>query len=494
MDNQTSGADTAFSKKFANVHRTIWQLPVPTIVLSDYGQNVEFANDAFLRNFSKEYEADDSNSRTMAFADLFQPSVQQIIQKACELGSAVREDGIRVNLATKSGIRVKYLDVHAVPLFDEEDIPTSTILLTLLDTTDQVQSKTQFAQSERSYRHLLETMAVAVYTCDMEGRVNFHNEAAVTLWGRVPELGVELWCGSHKMYTLDGTWMPHEDCPAAVSFKEQRPVKAEALVQRPDGNMRHVLVFPRPEYDISGNMIGLINAVLDITDRKALERQKDDFMAIVAHELKTPMTSIKGYAQILMNQLSELSNEKIVHLHERMNDQLNNLAKLVDRMLNGAKIEAGGLEFKKQPYDLGQLVAQVVQDIRLTTTTHQLKVNYTGPIITVGDKEYTEQVVVNLISNAIKYSPKANQVNITIKQENNMAICSVRDFGMGIPSEQLSSIFEKFYRVKTGMSNKFPGIGLGLYLSAEIVRQQGGAIWSESTINEGSTFSFSLPM
>ncbi|HTE34053.1 MAG TPA: HAMP domain-containing sensor histidine kinase, partial [Chryseolinea sp.] len=248
------------------------------------------------------------------------------------------------------------------------------------------------------------------------------------------------------------------------------------------------------EYDINGNMIGLINAVLDITERKVLERQKDDFMAIVAHELKTPLTSIKGYTQILMTQLSQMSDEKIVHLHERLNDQINNLAKLIDRMLNGAKIEAGDMEFKREPYDLVLLVTQVVENLRLTTTTHQLKVNHTSAIIVVGDKEYIQQVVVNLISNAIKYSPKADQVNITIKLENNMAICSVQDFGVGILSEQVSSIFEKFYRVKSENFKKFPGIGLGLYLSAEIVRQQGGAIWAESTVNKGSTFSFSLPV
>jgi len=480
------------ASRFTHLHRFTQQLPVATVLLGDSGRHIEHVNPAFLQLFNQEIIPATGVFGDDIFPDLYNPFVQQAISKASLSGIAVKEQGVKIIVGMPGGVAYKYLDFHAAPVSDDEGNPTAGILLTILDTTRETESRKQFGESERSYRSLMESMAVAVYTCDMEGKVNFYNDAAVVLWGRVPKLGVELWCGSHKMYTLDGNWMPHDQCPAAISLKEMRAVKAEALVQRPDGNMRHVLVFPRPEYDMDGKAIGLINAVVDITERKALERQKDDFMGIVAHELKTPVTSIKGFAQILMRRLSKLGDEKFMIVQGRMETQLNNLTKLIDRMLNAAKIESGELEFKKERFDLALLLHDVVENVQLTIITHQLMLNPGEGIFVEGDKELTEQVIINLLSNAIKYSPKANKVYIAIHQENNRAVCSFRDLGSGIPAEQTDSIFEKFYRVKTENLNRFPGLGLGLYLSAEIIRQQGGAIWVESVVDEGSKFSFSL--
>jgi len=492
IDNSGTTKDIS-AKVFDDLFRNIDHLPMATAILSNSGQTVEHVNKAFLALFRHDLlHVSYSPDRSM-YSYLNHPIVQQTINKAYQSGEAVKKERVQITIARATGDENKYLDLHATPILDHNNSPTSGILLTIIDTTRTVEFQKQFGESERSYRNLMETMAVAVYTCDMEGRVNFHNDAAVTLWGRKPELGVELWCGSHKMYTLDGSWMPHDQCPAAVSLKERRAVKAEALVQRPDGKMRHVLVFPRPEYDIHGNIIGLINAVVDITDRKTLERQKDDFMAIVAHELKTPITSIKGYAQVLAMQLSDLGNEEVNQVQRRMEGQINNLINLIEKMLNAARIESGELQFKKEKFDLTLLMNEVVQDVQLSAKAHRLIFTPTTSVFAVGDKAYTAQVIINLLSNAIKYSPKADQVIISIKQENEHSICSIQDFGFGISSDQKSTIFEKYYRVKTENVNRPPGVGLGLYLSAEIIRQMGGAIWVESEINKGSIFSFSLP-
>jgi PAS domain S-box-containing protein len=493
MSNNSGTANNISTKVFSDLHRNTEHLPVATAILSNSGQTVEHVNKAFLTLFRKDSLYANYSRDENALSYLNHPLVQQTISKAYQSGEAVKKERVQISIERSTGVERKYLDFHATPIVDYNGSPTSGILLTIIDTTRAVEFQKQFGETERSYRNLMETMAVAVYTCDMEGRVNFHNDAAVTLWGRKPELGVELWCGSHKMYTLDGSWMPHDQCPAAVSLKEKRAVKAEALVQRPDGQMRHVLVFPRPEYDINGNIIGLINAVLDITDRKALERQKDDFMAIVAHELKTPITSIKGYAQVLAMQLSDLGNEEVSQVQRRMEVQINNLTNLIEKMLNAARIESGELQFKKEKFDLTLLVNELVQDVQQSAKAHRLIFTPTSSVFAIGDKAYTAQVIINLLSNAIKYSPQADQVIISIRQEKENLICSIQDFGFGISSDQKSTIFEKYYRVKTENVNRPPGVGLGLYLSAEIVKQMGGAIWVESEINQGSTFSFSLP-
>jgi two-component system sensor histidine kinase VicK len=492
IDNSGRTRDIS-TKVFDDLYRNIEHLPMATAILSNSGQTVEHVNKAFLALFRQNAMHISNSHNRFVCSYLNHPAVQQTISRAYQSGEAVKKERVQMSIAGATGNENKYLDFYATPILDYNNSPTSGILLTIIDITRTVEFQKQFGESERSYRNLMETMAVAVYTCDMEGRVNFHNDAAVTLWGRKPELGVELWCGSHKMYTLDGDWMPHDQCPAAISLKERRAVKAEALVQRPDGKMRHVLVFPRPEHDIHGNIIGLINAVVDITDRKALERQKDDFMSIVAHELKTPITSIKGYAQVLAMQLSDLHNEEVNQVQGRMEVQINNLINLIEKMLNAAKIESGEQQFKKEKFDLTLLIREVVQDVQLSAKAHRLIFTPVSPVFAVGDKAYTAQVLINLLSNAIKYSPKADQVIINIKHENAHSICSIQDFGFGISPDQKSTIFEKYYRVKTENVNRFPGVGLGLYLSAEIIRQMGGEIWVESEIDKGSTFSFSLP-
>lgn len=482
------------SEIFDNLYHNIEHLPVAMAILSHSGKTIKYVNKSFFELFGYDSNCENNNDNENIYSSLHHQLIQKTASAACKLGRAVKEDGIEVSIVKTTGVERKILDFQASPILDNGNAQTSGILITFIDTTKEIEYQKRFGESERSYRNLMETMAVAVYTCDLEGRVNFHNDAAVSLWGRKPELGVELWCGSHKMYTLDGTWMPHDQCPAAISLKERRAVKAEALVQRPDGKIRHVLVFPRPEYDINGHMIGLINAVVDITERKILERQKDEFMGIIAHELKTPITSIKGYAQLLTGQISDFDNETVDKLKGRMFIQINSLINLIDKMLDVAKIETGERQFKKEKFDLLLLINSVVEDVQQSTKSHELIFDSLTSVNVAGDQEYIKQAIINLLSNAIKYSPKADRVIIDLREENGSAVCGVRDFGVGIPSDQVGTIFEKFYRVKTEAVNNIAGIGLGLYLSAEIIRQTGGAIWVESKINEGSTFSFSLPV
>jgi PAS domain S-box-containing protein len=492
MDDIETAERSQAESLYRNIQLTTELMPVAAVLLSEAGHSVNYANSAFLKLFNKKILLSDTGFETDIFPDLQHPLVQQVVGAALQSGVAVDVKGVEINILTDNGIEQKQLDFYAAPITDSKGKPASGVLLTILDVTHEKAAGESADENERSYRSLMESMAVAVYTCDTEGKVNFYNEAAVVLWGRAPELGVELWCGSHKMYTLEGDWMPHDQCPAAVSLKEMRAVKAEAMVQRPNGNMRHVLVFPRPEYNFKGEVIGLINAVIDITERKALERQKDDFMGMVAHELKTPVTSIKGYAQILMKQMQKLEAGKFTDIYGRIENQLNNLTSLIDRMLNAAKIESGKLEFKSDKVDLKALVTEIVNDVQLATKSHQLYLQVDGDSLISGDRELLQQVIINLLSNAIKYSPKSDKIDISVFQQDDEVFFTVQDFGLGVPPDHIENIFEKFYRVKTTNVNRFPGIGLGLYLSAEIVRQQGGKIWAESVINEGSKFSFSF--
>lgn len=180
---------------------------------------------------------------------------------------------------------------------------------------------------------------------------------------------------------------------------------------------------------------------------------------------------------------------------KRMDGQLNRLTSLIGDLLDVTKINAGKLQFNDRDFDFNPLVEELVEDLQRTAINHTLikKIGSTG--IVFGDKERIGQVITNLITNAIKYSPKADQIIIQceINTMNEVTVC-VQDFGIGISRDDLEKVFEQFYRVSGDMQHTFPGLGLGLYISAEIIKREGGRIWVNSTEGEGSTFCFALPL
>lgn len=237
---------------------------------------------------------------------------------------------------------------------------------------------------------------------------------------------------------------------------------------------------------------GVVISNREVTDRKKLEQQKDEFISIASHELKTPITSLKAYTQVLLT--GTQAKEKSQKLLQRMEMQIDKLTGLVSDLLDISKIEAGRLQFTYEKFAFDDLVNEVVETLQLTTSSHDIKQKGKSGIEVYGDRERLSQVLINLISNAVKYSPGADKVIVTTKvhkRENTVGV-SVQDFGVGIPKVQQARIFERFYRV--GANKGFPGLGLGLYISAEIIKRLNGKIWVESKKGEGATFSFTVPI
>lgn len=238
---------------------------------------------------------------------------------------------------------------------------------------------------------------------------------------------------------------------------------------------------------------GIIKNYRDITERKAIEKQKEEFIGVASHELKTPVTSIKAYAQILHDTLMEKNDTVSADLLLRMDHQIDRLTSLIKDLLDVTKITEGQLILKQQEYDMNQLVDEVAADLQMTTKKHTI-IRETGKVkLMKGDKERTAQVVVNLLSNAIKYSPTSDKIIIRTSGTEEEVTVSVEDFGIGISMEMQKKLFKRFFRVSDETTSTFPGLGLGLFIATEIVRKQNGRIWVESTPNKGSTFYFSLP-
>lgn len=231
-----------------------------------------------------------------------------------------------------------------------------------------------------------------------------------------------------------------------------------------------------------------------VAERRTMEKRKDDFISFASHELKTPLTTIKVFTQLIQRSLDKTGEKHAISSLERLNQQVDKLIFLVNDMLDVAKIQTGKLELHKERFLLQSLIEEVVKTMQASGKKQKIVLKGNVDADIVADKERIEQVLINLLSNAIKYSPNHKAIVVSINRQDGMASVSVKDNGIGISKDQQAKIFDRFYRVSDARSQTTPGLGIGLYLANMIIRRHGGEMWVESTIGKGSTFSFSLPL
>ena len=238
---------------------------------------------------------------------------------------------------------------------------------------------------------------------------------------------------------------------------------------------------------------GIVSNFRNVSDKLMLEKQKDDFLGIATHELKTPVTSIKAYVQILKNRFLKDGNLISANMVEKMDGQLNKLIGLIGDLLDVTKIEGGRLQLHEDWYDFNFIVSEVVEELQRTTEKHTIEIKLQVLDKIFGDRERIGQVITNLVSNAIKYSPKSGNIQVYSSINDSEVTLCVKDYGLGISIDQQPRLFERFFRVSSDLSKTYPGLGLGLFICHEIIKRQGGKIWVESDPGKGSSFYFSLP-
>ena len=237
----------------------------------------------------------------------------------------------------------------------------------------------------------------------------------------------------------------------------------------------------------------ILIAIEDITERRAIEQRKDDFLSIASHELKTPLTTIKGYIQLMNRLLTDGSDNKLKSAVEKTSVYVERLNNLISELLDVSRIQSGRIELHKEPFDFDEMVRDAVESILQAQDTHQIVIKGVTSCTVKGDESHISQVVTNLLSNAIKYSPDHREVEVYLSRVGNYVKAAVVDRGVGVPYADQQKIFERFYRV-SDMQKQFPGMGIGLYICSEIVKNHGGSLWVESKAGKGSTFSFTLPL
>lgn len=238
----------------------------------------------------------------------------------------------------------------------------------------------------------------------------------------------------------------------------------------------------------------ILLAIEDVTKAKHYEKQKDEFASVIMHELKGPVSTIDGYLQLLSGHLTRRGDKKLLGYTKSMETQIHRLTSLINGLLNSSKIRAVGFKFQNEVFELNELIAQTIKDVQKTSTTHELINKSHIERYVRGDRERIAQVLVNLLINAIRYSPNASKVIVTTSLKQGNIIISVEDFGIGISKINQKKVFERFFRLNNSSKETFYGVGLGLDISSQIVRHHKGKKWIQSTEGNGSLFNFSLPI
>ena len=279
-----------------------------------------------------------------------------------------------------------------------------------------------------------------------------------------------------------------------ASMTEGKPYTNEFSFKRKnDGAVRWARTVGMPKLNDKGQLIVFTGVTMDITEQKQDEQRKYDFIGMVSHELKTPLTSLAGYLDLVK---LGIKHEEIrtIPLLEKAGRQVGKMTTMINGFLNVSRLESGKLLIEKTRFDMALLLQECEDEIKSTTASHRFIFSPVEETIVSADKDKIGHVVYNLLANAVKYSAFGSTVHVACVTINGRAEVSVKDEGIGIAAEDKSRLFERFYRAKSSKIQSVAGFGIGLYLCAEIISRHEGTIWVESKEGEGSTFFFNLPV
>ena len=395
------------------------------------------------------------------------------------------------------------VSVTISPIHDSEGQIIGASAITK-DITEQKRLEAEVRQSKQQLEVIFQNIAYGITVQDKRGNVIYANDAGAKMCGFTSAqdmLALDLEClrtfylERFEIRDESGQLVSYSMLPAYKALQGER--YAEALLQycnKQTGITSWAVVKASSIFDERGQVQFAVNIFSDLTERMELEQRKNTFIGMASHELKTPITSLKGFTQLLKRKMEKQDMQGSSKLLASMETQITRLTKLIDDLLDVAKIEAGNLEYAEEPIELDALLQVIVETIHQTSSTHTITIHGTAQKQVIGDGDRLGQVFINLITNAIKYSPNAKTVDVSITNADDEVVVSVRDYGVGIPQEHQSKVFERFYRVYDATGKNFPGLGMGLHISYEIVKRHNGKIWVESSEGKGSTFFVSLPI
>ncbi len=358
----------------------------------------------------------------------------------------------------------------------------------------------QLEQERSRLATIIENSANGIMILDASLDVLVINQALATMVDMTPEEAIGL--PYDEVLPLEN--IQGDDISVVGNLDEifaEEGLRCEGELNRPGGGRVSLAITYTPLYDNEGRPVNIIVNVYDITQFREEEEMKSTFTSIISHELKTPVALIKGYAQTLAREDAEWDAETARQSLEIIEEEADRLEALIDNLLDVSRIQASGLRLDFDDVNMEQLVTRVADAYRIQSPAHTIELDYPDPLPLVwGDEERLRQVLTNLVGNAIKYSPEGGVIRLggwaepATETTEARVVTFVADQGIGIPTEELPHIFDRFYRVDSTLRRSTAGAGLGLFLCKAIIDAHGGELWVRSEAGSGATFFFSLPV
>lgn len=455
---------------------------------------IEKANDAMIKMWGK---GDDVFGKPLLglLLEVKDQGIIELLDQVYNSGEPFYASQLPVDLVLDGKMEKRYFDFTYQPQRDENgniigvaDIAT--------DVTEEALLSQKIKKSETEFRELINFMPHKISLADAEGNAFFYNQSWLDYVGKSFE---------------DFLAEPWTDKIHPEEKEEIEKIVAECLATGCDLDKGIRLRNKKGEYewhicrataikDENDNISLWISSCTQIHKIKEEEQRRDDFLKLVSHELKTPVTSIKGYVQLLLSIMPRdtVDSDKKLLIKpylNRIETQVERLIRLISEMLDLSRIEQKKLQLKKENFSLNEQVEHIIEDITYSNKDVQIELEHQCDCMVFADKDRIGQVIINFVTNALKYSPESNKVQIKVyhAQKDNVAI-SVKDFGIGIAKKDQKKIFKRFYRVSGNKDDTYAGFGIGLYLSNEIIQRHNGKIFVKSEIGKGSEFTFILPL
>ena len=366
---------------------------------------------------------------------------------------------------------------------------TLGFVFSCLDVTDNIRIHNKLKESEQKFKRLFNSNIIGVFITDSKGNVFDANDVFLKMIGYNRsdlKKGVISW---NKLTPKEFKDIGTKKLKEIIDTGEVLPFEKEYI--RKDESRVPIL--------IGGTLMNkkkqtIIRFAIDITESKELEKRKDEFISMASHELKTPITTLKIFGQLLDKYFQTKNDPKAVSYITKMSTQLDRIVNLIDELLDVTRITSGKIQLFNEVFPIDALVDSVVEDMQAVTKTQVLSKHGSVTATVLADKNRIAQVLVNLLTNAIKYSPVQTRITIKTSIDKDAIVISVQDSGIGISGENQKHIFERFYRVNGKEKKTISGLGLGLYISKQIIELNKGKIWLTSQKGKGSKFYISLPL
>jgi len=400
------------------------------------------------------------------------------------------DEGVALSLILTDLTIQKYTEKQLQHKNDQLEVAQNATRKLNDELEDTVKERTnELLISREHFRLLADNIPQMTWTSLPNGQINFYNQQ----WFEYTKLDFEETKGWGWKFVVHPDDLPVTIEKYNYALANGHIFEVENRYRNGDGIYRWHLNRAIPLKNDAGEIVLWVGTATDIEDQKKEMERKDEFIGIASHELKTPLTSLKGYLQLVASYQKEELPDTVRTYINKANIAINKLQHLVNDLLDVSKIQAGRLEYKLDKIDLADLINSSVENAAHIYPAMSFQNDANKSYMINGNPERLEQVLMNLINNAVKYSPESKKIIIKATQLENIVRVSVTDFGIGLSNEQIERIFERFYRVE---DKKFTtgGLGMGLYISTEIINAHDGKIGVESEPGKGSTFYFDLPL